>query len=144
MNNFSLTGAALNIGVIPLTPLCKPVETATVTVSNLVNIGTIGDPCYDKRQAEIPRADPTNIETILRMVLEFDNACHVGRLAITNGPIKFARFRDCLQGTMRDKWDQIKAQQATETLTTFDNSFTRFTRTVRRLTTYELTTRRER
>ena len=119
MNNFSLTGAALNIGVIPLTPPSKPVESAIVTVSNLVNIGTVGEPRFDKRLTEIPKADPTNVESILRMVLEFEDACHLSRLAIITGPLKFARFRDFLQGTMRDKWDQIKIQQQTETLTTF-------------------------
>ena len=44
-------------------------------------------------------------ETLLRVTLDFIDACSALSLALTAGPGRFAKFREVLGGPVRDKWD---------------------------------------
>ena len=43
--------------------------------------------------------------------LEFSDVSAVQRLSLTTGPLHFTFFRQCLTGTMRDRWDIVAAAQ---------------------------------
>ena len=64
-------------------------------------------------------ADKPNAELILRTVEEFHYVASAGQLNLSTGPLKFAKFRECLGGSIRDQWDDVKVLQATATNDTF-------------------------
>ena len=66
----------------------------------------------------MPFASSQDVETLCRCVLEFDSVSAIPRLSLTTGPLKFSYFRQCLGGTIRDKWD-VLADGHNETVANF-------------------------
>jgi hypothetical protein len=117
--NFSATAAATRAPVIPLISELNVAEVRNAHIVHTVNVGTNNDPVREKRKMEVPMADKPNAELILRTVEEFHDVASAGRLNLSTGPLKFAKFRECLGGSIRDQWDVVKVLQATETNDTF-------------------------
>ena len=78
----------------------------------------IGDGNNEKRKYSVPYASSQDVETLCRCVLEFDDVSAVPHLSLTTGPLKFSYFRQCLGGTIRDKWD-VLADGRNETVANF-------------------------
>ena len=103
MATMSTAGLALRRHVIPLVSLFN--DQADNTKVSLVRSVNIGDGNNEKRKYSVPFASSQDVETLCRCVLEFDDVAAVPRLSLTTGPLKFSYFRQCLGGTIRDKWD---------------------------------------
>ena len=102
--NFSATAAATRAPVIPLISELNVAEVRNAHIVHTVNVGTNNDPVREKRKMEVPMADKPNAELILRTVEEFHDVASAGRLNLSTGPLKFAKFRECLGGSIRDQW----------------------------------------
>ena len=63
----------------------------------------------DKRVARVLLIDNIDKETILRGILEFIDAAQASRLSLTTGPNLFNKFREILEGQVRDDWDVARA-----------------------------------
>ena len=63
-------------------------------------------------------ASSQDVETLCHCVLEFDDVSAIPHLSLTMGPLKFSFFRQCLGGTIQDKWD-VLADGRNETVANF-------------------------
>ena len=124
--SLSASAAATRAHVIPLISELKMAELRQAHIVHTVNVGTNNDPIREKRKMEVPKADKLDIELILRTVDEFHDVASAGRLNLSTGPLKFAKFRECLGGSIRDQWDVVKANHANETNATFDLAIAEF------------------
>ena len=70
------------------------VECGNAHIVHTVNVGTNNDPVREKRKMEVPMADKPNAELNLRTVEEFHDVASAGRLNLSTGPLKFAKFRE--------------------------------------------------
>ena len=116
MATTSAAGLALWRHVIPLVSAYN--ETAEGSQDSLSRYVTIDGTTKEKRKYNIPLVSSPDVETLCRCVLEFDDVSAVPRLSLTMGPLKFSFFRQCLSGTIRDKWD-VLADGVNETLLNF-------------------------
>ena len=105
MATTSAAGLALRRHVIPLVSLFN--DQADNTKVSLVRSVNTGDGNNEKRKYSVPFASSQDVETLCRCVLEFDDVAAVPRLSLTTGPLKFSYFRQCLGGTIHDKWDVL-------------------------------------
>ena len=108
-----LLGASLNKAVLPLVSELSGQE-KKVDIVTYVPINNH----QEKRKASIYYVDRSHHELLLRCVIEFLDACQLSRLAITTGPEKFNKFRECLGGSMRDSWD-VQATGLAHTIVNF-------------------------
>ena len=116
MATASASGLALRRHVIPLVSLFNDQsENKKVSLMRSVNIG---DGNNEKWKYSVPYAFSQDVETLCRCVLEFDDVSAIPRLSLTMGPLKFSYFRQCLGGTICNKWD-VLADGHNETVTNF-------------------------
>ena len=99
-------GLAFFNHVIPLVSKFEKTSKTHVTLSCTV---PSGQDITEKRKFSVPLLNNHDVETICRCILEFRNVCHATRLSLTQGPLKFTYFRQCLDGITRDDWDLITA-----------------------------------
>ena len=93
-------------------PIASRVDQSTiesVKVTTSVRIaGTAARPVFEKRSAMIPIFEGSDIESLLRTILDFESACRDGDLEIsTRGDLMKVKFRNCLGPTARTRWDGI-------------------------------------
>jgi len=124
--SISASAAATRAPVIPLICELNITELRKAKLVHTVQILPAADNRYEKRIIEIPLVDTPNVELILRVIEEFQDVAQAGRLSLTTGPLKFAKFHECLEGSIRDQWDVVKSQVATETNATFETSIAAF------------------
>ena len=72
--------------------------------------------------------DKLDPEYLIETIHEFQDASVNARLHCSTGPQKFSKFRECLGGLARSKWDSVK--DANETNDTFTASLTAFLATI--------------
>ena len=60
-----------------------------------------------ERKYEVPVCHMLDVELLLHVIREFHDVCDNNRLHISEGPVRFTKFRECLKGTPRDRWDTI-------------------------------------
>ena len=99
-------GLAFYNHVIPLVSKFVKASEMHVTLSRTV---PSGQDITEKRKFSVPLLNNHDVETICRCILEFRDVCHTTRLSLTQGPLKFTYFRQCLDGITRDDWDLITA-----------------------------------
>ena len=112
----SAAGLALCWHVIPLVSLYN--DQADNTQVSLMRLVNVSDGNNEKRKYNVPFGSSQDVETLCRCVLEFDDVSAIPRLSLTTGPLKFSFFRQCLGGTICDKWD-VLADGHNETVTNF-------------------------
>ena len=78
----------------------------------------IGDGNNEKRKYSVPYASSQDVVTLCHCILELDDVSAVPWLSLTMGPLKFSYFRQCLGGTICDKWD-VLADRRNETVVNF-------------------------
>ena len=117
MSTASAAGLALCRHVIPLVSLFN--DQSDNTAVSLMRSVNIGDGNNEKRKYSVPYASSQDVETLCCCVLEFDDVSAVPRLSLTTGPLKFSYFRQCLGGTIHDKWD-VLADGRNETVANFE------------------------
>ena len=61
-----------------------------------------------KRKAEVPFTTGKSVEGIIRVIIEFEDACNPERLNLTTASQCFSFFRECLKEDARAKWDDFK------------------------------------
>lgn len=108
----SVQALALGDPLIPLVSEIDPESEVTVIVAHTVNTGTAAVPVMEKRKIELLKLDDSNVdevEYILRVILEFQDAAGPQRFNLTNGPALYSTFRQVLSGVPRDDWDIIAA-----------------------------------
>ena len=116
MATTSAAGLALCRHVIPLVSLFNDQsDNTTVSLMRSVNIG---DGNNEKRKYSVPYASSQDVVTLCRCILELDDVSAVPCLSLTMGPLKFSYFRQCLGGTIHDKWD-VLADRRNETVVNF-------------------------
>ena len=116
MATTSAAGLALRCHVILLVSVYnETVEGSQVSLSRYVNID--GN-TKEKRKYNVPLVSSPDVETLCCCVLDFDDVSAVPHLSLTTGPLKFSFFRQCLGGTICDKWD-VLADGVNETLVNF-------------------------
>lgn len=103
---------ALRKPVIPFVPVIQHHTYRKVSLTAQVNTGTNAAPVNVKRKEDGYYCEVNDPEYILRTVHEFDDLCIDERLKLTDGPKKYAFFRRCLGGTVRDTWDTAKMGEA--------------------------------
>ena len=116
MATASAAGLALRRHVIPSVSLFHD-QSDNTKVSPMHSVN-IGDGNNEKRKYNVPFASSQDVETLCRCVLKFDDVSAIPRLSLTTGPLKFSYFRQCLGGTIRDKWD-VLADACNETAANF-------------------------
>ena len=99
-------GLAFYNHVIPLVSKFVKTSKTHVTLSRTVSSG---QDITEKRKFSVPLLNNHDVETICHCILEFRNVCHTTRLPLTQGPLKFTYFRQCLDGITRVDWDLITA-----------------------------------
>ena len=99
-------GLAFYNHVIPLVSKFVKTSETHVTLSRTVSSG---QDITEKRKFSVLLLNNHDVETICRCILEFRDVCHTTRLSLTQGPLKFTYFRQCLDGITRDDWDLITA-----------------------------------
>ena len=99
-------GLAFYNHIIPLVSKFVKTSKTHVTLSRTVSSG---QDITEKRKFSVPLLNNHDVETICRCILEFCDVCHTTRLSLTQGPLKFTYFRQCLDGITRDDWDLITA-----------------------------------
>ena len=92
--------------VIPLVSKFVERSKTHVTLSRTVSSG---QDITEKRKFSVPLLNNHDVETICHCILEFRDVCHATRLSLTQGPLKFTYFRQCLDGITHDDWDLITA-----------------------------------
>ena len=102
---------ALQKPVIPFVPRVKNSSYDKITLDNRINEGTAANPTWVKRSASVYHCSTADKEYILRTIIEFEDVCAPARLRLTSGPAKFAKFRECLGGDIRDTWDLARVGQ---------------------------------
>ena len=112
----SAAGLALHRHVIPLVSLYND-QSNNIQVSLMRSVN-IGDENNEKRKYSVHFASSQDVETLGCCVLEFDDVSAVPRLSLTTGPLKVSYFRQCLGGTICDKWD-VLADGDKETIANF-------------------------
>ena len=78
-----------------------------------------------KKKTEMPLANSSDTELILRVIEEFNDVAKSTRLNLSMGPLKFEKFRECLAGSPRDDWDTAREGQP-ETNAGFQAAITAF------------------
>ena len=68
----------------------------------------------------MPYASSQDVDILFHCILEFDDVSTIPRLSLTMGPLKFSYFRQCLGGTICDKWD-VLADGCNETVANFQH-----------------------
>ena len=99
-------GLAFYNHIFPLVSKFVKTSETHVTLSRTV---PSGQDITEKRNFSVPLLNNHDVETICCCILEFRNVCHTTRLSLTQGPLKFTYFRQCLDSITRDNWDLITA-----------------------------------
>ena len=100
---------AFNRHVIPL--ISKFPENDESSYTSLTRVVLLGGDNTEKRKCNVPIVSTSDVETLCRNILEFQDVSAGARLSLTTGPLKFTYYRQTLQGTKRDKWDTIASVQ---------------------------------
>ena len=87
------TSLAFHNHVIPLVSKFVKANETHITMSCTVNSG---QDITEKCKFSVLLLNNHNVETICRCILEFQDVCHTTRLFLTQGPLKFTYFRQCL------------------------------------------------
>lgn len=102
----STRGLSIAEPIIPLTSKLTEEDFQYVTLTRMVPVGND----MEKRREELPMvASVDEVEYLLRVVVEFRDACSAERLSLTSGPNLFTYFRRVLGGIVRDEFDTIRA-----------------------------------
>ena len=101
---YTAAGLTFHNHIIPLVSRFVKTSETHVTLSHTVNSG---QDIREKRKYSVPLLNNHDVETICRCILEFRNVCHTTRLSLTQGPLKFTYFQQCLDGITHDDWDLI-------------------------------------
>ena len=73
---------------------------------NLRRTVTLAGGATEKRSSRLPYlTDGDDIESVLRLIDEFEDACDASRLDLNTGALRKSYFRQCLGDTARDDWD---------------------------------------
>ena len=96
---------AFNRHVIPL--ISKFPENDKGSYTSLTCVVPLGGDNTEKRKYNVPIVSTSDVETLCRNILEFQDVSAGPRLSLTTGPLKFTYYRQTLRGTKRDKWDTI-------------------------------------
>ena len=91
-------GLAFYNHVIPLVSKFVKTSKTHVTLSRTV---PSSQDITEKCKFSVPLLSNHDVETICRCILEFCDVCHATRLSLTQGPLKFTYFRQCLDGITR-------------------------------------------
>ena len=102
---------------IPMVPNI-PVEDISQTIIHNTWTTTGQNAQTHKSKYEVPVCHVNDVELLLHVIHEFRDASHATRLHLTTGPERFAKFRECLRGTPRDRWDTVVAARGNDTTTT--------------------------
>ena len=100
---------------IPIIPTLSEEEITRVTVNHRYNAGTNDNRDMARVTSELPVADRPNVELIIHVINEFIDATDDNRLHLDTGASKFAKFREVLKGTPRNRWDAELAGNAGRT-----------------------------
>ena len=103
---FTAAGLAFHNHVIPLVSRFVKTSETHVTLSHTV---PSGQDITEKCKFSVVLLNNHDVETICHCILQFRNVCHATRLSLTQGPLKFTYFRQCLDGITHDDWDLITA-----------------------------------
>ena len=92
---------------IPIVPNIPDTQIQTATLSHswteIVNTKDIDK----KAKFELPVCHVNDIELLLHCIHEFFDVSSNNRLHLSTGAARFAKFRECLRGTPRDRWDSV-------------------------------------
>ena len=123
----STAGLALRDPPIKLSPSYKEEDLIHVDLSNVLQVPGGGT---DKRKAKIIKLTESLgsadfIELLCRLVIEFEDAAGNERLRLTNGPLLFAKFRECLGPVYLNDFDEARVLNA-QTVAGFELTKTAF------------------
>jgi len=85
----------------PLVPRLKREDYTELELKHTINAG-------DKRRANVFRLNVHDQEYIATAALEFREACGVASLNLTTGPLRFGKWRECLEEPFRSEWDDVR------------------------------------
>ena len=97
--------------IIPIKPNVMDEDRSYVTLKRTVTLAAPaggGAAGTEKRDARLPYlTDGEDVESVLRLVDEFQDAARASRLDLNTGTLLKSFFRQCLGDTAREDWDRI-------------------------------------
>ena len=96
---------AFNWHVIPL--ISKFPENDEGLYTSLTRVVLLRGDNTEKRKYNVPIVSTSDVKTLCRNILEFQDVSAGPRLSLTMGQLKLTYYQQTLRGTKRDKWDTI-------------------------------------
>ena len=91
-------------GVLPIESKVDDEDREYITLSRTVNLPAGAG--SDKRKARVPYiTDGEDVESLLRMIKDFEDASAQSRLHLNSGTLRKSYFRQCLGETAVKDWD---------------------------------------
>ena len=100
---------AFNRHVIPM--ISKFPENDEGSYTSLTRVVPLGGDNTEKRKYNVPIVSTSDVETLCRNILEFQDVSAGPMLSLTTGPLKFTYYHQTLRRTKRNKWDTIANTQ---------------------------------
>ena len=88
---------------IPIEPNIKKESINKISVSH----AWVRNNVNYKQKYELPVADQPDLELLLYVIKEFDDASANNRLNLSTANIKFQKFREVLADVPREEWDEV-------------------------------------
>ena len=114
----------------PPIPIVPNISTDQITHVTLYHTWTANDE-VKKAKYEMPSCHVPDVELLLHVIHEFYDVTNNARLHLSTGTVRFTKFRECLRGTPRDRWDMTCAARTANnenmnSTDDFDNTIDQF------------------
>jgi hypothetical protein len=108
----STLGLTLNRAPFPLVKEVLMEESTFIEISVKVQVGQGNNAQWEKCTAKIRKIDHLDKELMMNSIIEFEDACAVGRLNLSTGEKLYPRFRELLGEVFRADWDNAHQGKA--------------------------------
>ena len=120
----SIAGLALSEAILPLECSFNPDELRTTKVEHQWTEGTGDNARQRSSKMYLPVcSDPSNKELFLYVIDQFLDACDNDRLHLSQGPQRYTKFRQVLDGSLRIDWQELSDGRANKTVDSFKEDY---------------------
>lgn len=115
----AIAALTLRDPILPLVSTFQPEDLTKVKVENRwdMNVAAGQVPKYAKHYLPVCD-DPSKKELFIHVINEFLDACDDSRLHLSTGPLRYNKFRQVLEGSLRVEWQSLSDDRTTANQTT--------------------------